>query len=139
MFDFVSPFGVITDVQLGVPMKINIENAVAATAAAMLAGVTAGEAREAMQTFSGTRRRFDIRLKTDNIILIDDYAHHPKELAESIDSIKALYPTKKITGVFQPHLYTRTRDFADEFARSLSLLRSNSAGYLSGAKNPLKV
>ncbi len=122
VFDFVSPFGVITDVQLGVPMKINIENAVAATAAAMLAGVTAGEAREAMQTFSGTRRRFDIRLKTDNIILIDDYAHHPKELAESIDSIKALYPTKKITGVFQPHLYTRTRDFADEFARSLSLL-----------------
>jgi UDP-N-acetylmuramate--alanine ligase len=103
-------------------MKINVENAVAATAAAMLAGVTAGEAREAMQTFSGTRRRFDIRLKTDNIILIDDYAHHPKELAESIDSIKALYPTKKITGVFQPHLYTRTRDFADEFARSLSLL-----------------
>ncbi|MGB4568177.1 MAG: UDP-N-acetylmuramate--L-alanine ligase [Dysgonamonadaceae bacterium] len=122
VFDFVSPFGVVADVQLGVPMKINIENAVASIAAAMLAGVTPDEAREAMQTFAGTKRRFDIRIKTDEIVFIDDYAHHPKELAESIDSIKALYPTKKITGVFQPHLYTRTRDFADDFARSLSKL-----------------
>ena len=122
VFDFVSPFGVITDIQLGVPMKINIENSVASIAAAMLAGVTPGEVREAMLTFSGTKRRFDIRLKTDDVVLIDDYAHHPKELAESIDSIKALYPTKEITGVFQPHLYTRTRDFADEFAQSLSKL-----------------
>ena len=122
VFDFVSPFGVIPNIQLGVPVKINIENAIAAIAAATLSGVNPEEVREAMRTFEGAKRRFDIRLKTDDIVFIDDYAHHPKELAESIDSIKALYPTKKITGVFQPHLYTRTRDFFEDFAQSLSKL-----------------
>lgn len=122
IFDFVSPFGAITDIQLGVPVKINIENAVAAIAATTLAGVTSDEVREAMRTFRGTKRRFDVRLKTNEVVFIDDYAHHPAELAESVDSIKTLYPKKKITGVFQPHLYTRTRDFADDFAQSLSKL-----------------
>ena len=122
VFDFVSPFGVIPEIQLGIPVKINIENAIAAIAAATLSGVNPDEVREAMRTFGGTKRRFDIRLKTDDVVFIDDYAHHPKELAESIDSIKALYPTKKITGIFQPHLYTRTRDFFEDFAQSLSKL-----------------
>jgi len=121
-FDFVAPDLVIPDICLGVPVKINIENAVAALAAATLAGVTPDEARSAMTSFAGTKRRFDIRLKTDKVVLIDDYAHHPDELSASIESIKTLYPDKKITGVFQPHLYSRTRDFAPEFARSLSKL-----------------
>lgn len=121
-FDFMAPDLVIPDICLGVPVKINIENAVAALAAATLAGVTPEEARSAMTSFAGTKRRFDIRLKTDKVVLIDDYAHHPDELSASIESIKTLYPDRKITGVFQPHLYSRTRDFAPEFARSLSKL-----------------
>ncbi|MDD3789182.1 MAG: UDP-N-acetylmuramate--L-alanine ligase [Petrimonas sp.] len=122
VFDFVAPDLEIKDIQLGVPVKINIENAVAAIAAATLAGVAPDEVRAAMASFGGARRRFDIRLKTDNTVFIDDYAHHPAELEASIRSIQALYPHKKVTGVFQPHLYTRTRDFAGDFARSLSEL-----------------
>lgn len=122
LFDFVSPDKRVNDIQLGVPVKINIENAVCSLAAALLSGATSEEICVAMQSFAGARRRFDIRLKTDDIIFIDDYAHHPKELAASISSIKALYDDKKITGIFQPHLYSRTRDFADEFAENLSLL-----------------
>ncbi|MEA5081871.1 MAG: UDP-N-acetylmuramate--L-alanine ligase [Dysgonamonadaceae bacterium] len=122
VFDFVSPIQQIKDVQLGVPMKVNIENAVAAIAASLLCGATPEECRHGVKTFQGAKRRFDIHLKTDKIVFIDDYAHHPQELEASINSIKALYPYKKITGVFQPHLYSRTRDFADEFAQSLSLL-----------------
>lgn len=122
VFDFVSPDIRIADIQLGVPVKINIENAVAAIAVAGLAGVRPDEIRAAMRTFGGAKRRFDIQLKTGNNVFIDDYAHHPKELTASIRSIKMLYPDRKVTGVFQPHLYTRTRDFVDEFAQSLSLL-----------------
>ena len=122
VFDFVSPTGKIADIQLGVPVQINIENAVAAIAAATLSGATPEEVRGAMKTFGGAKRRFDFQIKTPNIVFIDDYAHHPQELAASIRSIKMLYPHKKVTGVFQPHLYTRTRDFAGDFARSLSLL-----------------
>ena len=121
-FDFVSPDNRITAIQLGVPVKVNIENAVAAIAAAVLSGVNPDEVRAAMKTFGGAKRRFDFRLKTPNLVFIDDYAHHPRELTASIRSIRQLYPDRKVTGVFQPHLYTRTRDFADDFAQSLSLL-----------------
>ena len=122
IFDFVSSDSRITDIQLGVPVKVNIENAVAAITAAVLSGVKPDEIRAAMKTFGGAKRRFDFLLKTPGIVFIDDYAHHPQELTASIRSIRQLYPDRKVTGIFQPHLYTRTRDFADDFARSLSLL-----------------
>lgn len=121
LFDFVSPKGRVNDVSLGVPMRINIENGVAAMAAAELCGATPEEMRAAMHSFKGPERRFDFRVKSDQIVFIDDYAHHPNELSAAIRSIKELYPEKKMTAVFQPHLYSRTRDFADEFAESLSL------------------
>jgi len=122
IFDYVSPTGRIADISLGVPVKINIENSVAAIAAAELCGVTPAEISTAMQSFGGAKRRFDFHLKTSAIVFIDDYAHHPQELSAAIESIRALYPDKKVTAVFQPHLYTRTRDFAAQFAQSLSLL-----------------
>lgn len=112
----------IIEVQLGVPIKINIENGIAAMAVAWLNGVTADELRAGMRTFAGARRRFDFQVKADRIVYIDDYAHHPEELQNSIGSIKELYAGRKVTGVFQPHLYTRTRDFAPAFAAALSLL-----------------
>lgn len=121
-FDFVTPSETIENIQLGVPVKINIENGVGSMALAWLNGATADELRHAMSTFQGARRRFDFLLKTDKIVMIDDYAHHPQELAASITSVKELYPDRKVTGVFQPHLYSRTNDFAAEFAESLSLL-----------------
>ncbi|HBG58707.1 UDP-N-acetylmuramate--L-alanine ligase [Proteiniphilum sp. UBA1028] len=122
LFDFVSPEMKIADIFLGVPVKVNIENAVAAIAVAIRCGVTPEEIRCAMRSFGGAKRRFDFQIKSKKIVFIDDYAHHPRELSAAIHSIKALYPGKKVTGVFQPHLYTRTRDFADQFAESLSLL-----------------
>ncbi|MDR1259353.1 MAG: UDP-N-acetylmuramate--L-alanine ligase [Tannerellaceae bacterium] len=121
-FDFVAPDVRINDVQLGTPVKVNIENGVAAMAMAWLNGATVEEIKKGMLSFEGTRRRFDFCLKKENILLIDDYAHHPAELRESILSVKELYAGRKITGVFQPHLYSRTSDFADDFAASLSLL-----------------
>ncbi len=121
-FDFVTPTERIDNIQLGVPVKINIENGIGSMALAWLNGATADELRHGMATFQGAKRRFDFLLKTDKIVMIDDYAHHPEELAASITSVKELYPDRKVTGIFQPHLYTRTRDFAPEFARSLSLL-----------------
>ena len=121
-FDFVTPKERIKDVQLGVPIKINIENGIGSMAIAYLNGATTEELKHAMVTFEGAKRRFDFHLKTDKIVFIDDYAHHPDELEASITSVKELYPNKKLTGIFQPHLYTRTRDFVDEFAKSLSLL-----------------
>jgi UDP-N-acetylmuramate--alanine ligase len=122
VFDYVSPGGRIDDIFLGVPMKVNIENSIAAIAAAELCGVTPEEIRNAMHSFSGARRRFDFHIKTPHLVFIDDYAHHPQELTAAIQSIRALYPEKKVTAIFQPHLYSRTRDFADQFAQSLSLL-----------------
>ena len=122
IFDFVGPDVRIEDVYLGVPVKINIENGVAAMALAWLNGAAAKEIKAAMATFRGARRRFDFHLKTDKVVLIDDYAHHPAEIKASILSVRELYPDRKITGIFQPHLYTRTRDFAADFATSLSLL-----------------
>jgi UDP-N-acetylmuramate--alanine ligase len=122
VFDFVTPTQRINDIELGVPMKINIENGIGSMALAWLNGATEIELRTAMATFQGAKRRFDFHVKTNDLVLIDDYAHHPQELAASIQSVQELYPGKKVTGVFQPHLYSRTRDFADDFAKSLSLL-----------------
>ncbi len=121
-FDFITPMGAIRDVNLGVPAEINIENAVASMAAAWIAGASFTELKESIASFEGPRRRFDFHIKRDNLVLIDDYAHHPTELEASILSVKALYTGRKVTGVFQPHLYSRTRDFIDEFAKALSLL-----------------
>ena len=122
IFDYVSPLGDIRDVQLGVPVAINIENGIAAMALAQLSGVSNEEIKSAMATFSGIERRFDFKLKTDRVVYLSDYAHHPEEIRQSILSMRALYADKKLTAVFQPHLYTRTRDFYHEFADSLSLL-----------------
>lgn len=122
MFDFVSPRGIIYDIQLGVPVSINIENGIAAMALAQLNGVTDDEIRRGMKSFSGVDRRFDFKIKTDKMVFLSDYAHHPNEIAQSIRSIRELYAGRKIAAIFQPHLYTRTRDFYHEFADSLSLL-----------------
>ena len=120
VFDFVTPDGVIADVNLGVPVDINIENAVAAMAACHLANVPAEAMKEAIGSFMGPKRRFEFWLKTPNKVVIDDYAHHPDELRASIRSVKSLYPNRRLTVIFQPHLYSRTRDFAPEFAAALS-------------------
>lgn len=122
VFDFVHPTGKICDIKLGVPVYINIENGIAAMALALLNGASYEEIRKAMASYKGVKRRFDIHVKTDKLTIIDDYAHHPMELKASIESIRRVYPDKKITGVFMPHLYSRTRDLADSFAESLSLL-----------------
>lgn len=121
IFDYISPFGNIKDIKLGVPVYVNIENGIAAMALAQIAGVSNEEIKSAMPTFGGVDRRFDFKIKEDNLVFLSDYAHHPAEIEQSISSIKALYPDKKVTAVFQPHLYTRTRDFYKEFAESLSL------------------
>ena len=122
LFDFVTPTDTIYDVRLGVPIMINVENSVAAMAMAWLNGVTNEELRTGISTFSGIYRRFNIVFNSEKVVYMDDYAHHPSELKESISSIRQLYPERKITGIFQPHLYSRTRDFAPEFAKSLSQL-----------------
>lgn len=122
VFDFSTPTETIRDIRLGVPVPVNVENGTAAMALAWLAGATPDELRQGMASFKGIHRRFDIQLKSDKVVFIDDYAHHPTELATSISSIKAVYAGRKVCGIFQPHLYTRTRDFATEFAQALSLL-----------------
>ena len=121
-FDLVHPNGCIKGLKLSYPGRINVENAIAASAVALICGVTQDELQLALNSFMGVRRRFDYRIKSEDLVYIDDYAHHPKELRESITSVKAIYPDKKITGIFQPHLYTRTRDFSVGFAESLDLL-----------------
>ncbi|MCD6068333.1 MAG: UDP-N-acetylmuramate--alanine ligase [Bacteroidetes bacterium] len=109
-------------IQLGIPGKHNVENSIAAIAIAKQIGIDNEQIKEALRSFKGVKRRFDYRIKTDHVIYIDDYAHHPEELKATIIAAKSLYPDKKITGIFQPHLFSRTRDFADEFAASLDLL-----------------
>lgn len=121
-FDFVSPTGRINDVSLGQPVPINIENGIAAMAMAQLAGCTDDELRQGMKTYGGVERRFDFKIKTPQLVVLSDYAHHPKEILQSARSIRQLYQNRKITAFFQPHLYTRTRDFYHEFADALSLL-----------------
>ena len=122
VFDFISPIESIANVELGVPVSINIDNGIAAMALAQLAGAQAAEIREAMKTFAGVDRRFDFALRTDRHVLLSDYAHHPAEIAQSVRSIREVFTGKKISAIFQPHLYTRTRDFYKDFADSLSLL-----------------
>ena len=122
IFDYVSPFGNIMDIQLGVPVAINIENGIAAMALAQISGISNDEIKTAMASFKGVDRRFDFKIKNDKVVFLSDYAHHPEEIKQSILSMRALYEDKKLTGIFQPHLYTRTRDFYQEFADSLSLL-----------------
>lgn len=121
IFDLVSPFENIKDIQLGVPVIINIENSIGAMALAQIAGATSEEIKAAMASFRGVDRRFDFKIKNDRIVFLTDYAHHPEEIKQSIRSIKELYAGKKITAIFQPHLYSRTRDFYKEFAEGLSL------------------
>lgn len=121
-FDFYTPMGKVANIQLGVPVWVNIENGVAAMAVAWLMGATDEELRSGMNTFSGVYRRFNMHVNTPQVTYVDDYAHHPMELKASIESVRKLYPNRHVIGVFQPHLFTRTRDFVDEFAEVLSTL-----------------
>ena len=122
VFDFISPIENVKDVQLGQPVPINIENGIAAMAMAQLNGCTAEELKYGMKTYGGVDRRFDFKIKTDKLVFLSDYAHHPKEIYQSAKSIRELYKDKHITAIFQPHLYTRTRDFYKDFAEALSQL-----------------
>lgn len=123
-FDLISPIENISNIELGVPVAINIDNGIAAMALAQLAGVTADEIRKAMLSFGGVDRRFDFHVRRDDMVYISDYAHHPEEIRQSILSIKQLYEGKRIKAIFQPHLYSRTNDFYKEFADALSLLNN---------------
>ncbi len=120
IFDFISPIENIKDVELGQPIPINIENGISAMAMAQLNGCTAEELRNGMKTYKGVDRRFDFKIKNDRHVFLSDYAHHPKEILQSAKSLKELYTDRKVTAIFQPHLYTRTRDFYKEFADALS-------------------
>ncbi len=117
-----TPMGNISGITISHPGLINVENAVAASALALLAGASHEDIKSGLLKFVGVKRRFDIRYKSDELVFIDDYAHHPEELKAVINSVKQLYPGKKVAGIFQPHLFSRTQDFADEFATSLDLL-----------------
>jgi len=121
LFDYVSPWQRINDVELGVPVSINIDNGIASMAMAEICGATAEELKEGMKSFSGADRRFDFHIKRDDLVLLSDYAHHPDEVRACAKSIKELYSDKKVTALFQPHLFSRTADFYKEFAESLSL------------------
>lgn len=120
VFDMVSPIENVTNIELGQPIPINIENGIAAMALAQLSGCTAEELRRGMKTYEGVDRRFDFKIKNDQHVLLSDYAHHPKEILQSAKSLKEIYPNRKITVIFQPHLYSRTRDFYMDFAEALS-------------------
>ena len=121
-FDFTlnHPGGQIAHCQVGIPGWVNVENAVAASAVALLHGTAPGKIREALASFQGVRRRFDIRIDTPELAYVDDYAHHPNEIRAAISSIRNIFPGRKLLGIFQPHLYSRTRDFAADFADALS-------------------
>ncbi|MBP5190302.1 MAG: UDP-N-acetylmuramate--L-alanine ligase [Bacteroidales bacterium] len=121
-FDLRTPDKVLYDIELQNSCLYNVENAVAAAAVALNCGLDEYQLRYGLKTFQGTRRRFDVHVKTKDIVYIDDYAHHPKEIAATIESVKYLYPGKRIVGIFQPHLYSRTRDLADEFVEALKPL-----------------
>lgn len=122
IFDLVSPFGNIPDIELGVPVSVNIENGIAAIALAQIAGASAEEIRKGMASFGGVDRRFDFHVKTDRMVYVSDYAHHPEEIRHCLESMKELYSGRRIKVIFQPHLFTRTRDFYREFADALSLV-----------------
>lgn len=120
-FDFISPIETIKDIHLGQPIPINIDNGIGAMAMCQLSGCTADEIRKGMATFEGVDRRFDFKIKLDKLVFLSDYAHHPKEIYQSAKSLKEVYANRTVTAIFQPHLYTRTRDFYKDFADSLSL------------------
>ncbi len=122
VFDLVSPLGNISDIELGVPVSINIDNGIGAIALAQVAGVDADSIRRAMATYSGVDRRFDFKIKTDTRVFLSDYAHHPEEIRQSILSLREVFDGRRLSAIFQPHLYTRTRDFYPDFADALSLL-----------------
>lgn len=122
VFDLVSPLGNIEGVGLGVPVSINVENGIAAMALAQIAGVGNDEIRHAMRTFEGVERRFDFKIKDEKTVLVSDYAHHPEEIRQAVLSLREVFAGRRLLGIFQPHLYTRTRDFHKDFAASLSLL-----------------
>jgi UDP-N-acetylmuramate--alanine ligase len=121
-YDVQTPLGIIKDITLSVQGKMNLENSIAAIAACTILNVLPEEIKAGLESFEGVKRRFEYHIKTSKLIYIDDYAHHPEELKACINSVKNIFPDKKITGIFQPHLFTRTRDFAAGFAQSLSLL-----------------
>ncbi len=121
-FDLVYPKGTIKDCTVGVPGWVNVENAIAASAIALLDGVSEQGVKDGLESFSGVERRFDIHVNTTKLSYIDDYAHHPKEISSAISSMRNIFANRKLCAIFQPHLYTRTRDFASEFAKSLSAL-----------------
>lgn len=121
-FDFVSPIETVKGIELGQPVPINIDNSIAAMAMAQLNGCTAEELRYGMKTYHGVVRRFDFKIKNKKHVFLSDYAHHPKEIYQSAKSLRELYKDRKITAIFQPHLYTRTRDFYNDFADALSQL-----------------
>lgn len=121
-FDLKTPERIIVGCKLNYPGLVNVENSIAAAALSFLAGASDDEIKQGLQNYEGVARRFDIRFKKGNHVYIDDYAHHPEELNAVINSVRILYPHRKITGIFQPHLYSRTRDFAADFAKSLDLL-----------------
>jgi UDP-N-acetylmuramate--alanine ligase len=120
IFDVKTPTETIENIKINLPGKHNVLNAVAALAMANIFGVSLQVIAKALLTFKGIERRFSYKIKRDNLVLIDDYAHHPTEINAVVDSVREMYPTKKIAGIFQPHLYSRTRDFIDDFAASLS-------------------
>jgi UDP-N-acetylmuramate--alanine ligase len=122
VFDLVTPTALIQNIKLGLPGKFNLENAIAASAVALMLGIPVDILKRSLETFEGVQRRFDFQIIRDDFVYIDDYAHHPEELNACIRAVREIYPKKKVTGVFQPHLFTRTRDFADAFAKSLELL-----------------
>ena len=122
VFDLIYPGGTIEGCTVGIPGWVNVENGVAAAAAALLGGIDPQKVKEGLASFQGVERRFDIHINTPGLTYIDDYAHHPNELSSAISSIRNIFPGRKITAIFQPHLYTRTRDFAAEFAQSLSMV-----------------
>ena len=121
-FDLRTPDGVLFDLELDGAPLVNVENAVAASAVALSCGLDQHQLRHGLKTFAGVRRRFDYRIREKELVYIDDYAHHPRELASTIEAVRYLYPGKRVVGIFQPHLYSRTRDFADDFARVLQAL-----------------
>ncbi|MBQ3846561.1 MAG: UDP-N-acetylmuramate--L-alanine ligase, partial [Bacteroidales bacterium] len=120
IYDLHYPGGVLKDILVGTIGRVNMENSIAAAAIALTYGIDPEKVREAIGTFKGAIRRLDVHVNNGNITYIDDYAHHPKELSTAISSIREVFPGRKITAVFQPHLYSRTRDFAPEFAKALS-------------------
>lgn len=122
IIDAVTPQSVIRDVKIGARGRVNVENTMACIAAAQASGIEDGVIKKGIESFKGVKRRMDFQIQNYDIVYIDDYAHHPRELSATINSVRELFTGKKVTGIFQPHLYTRTRDFATDFAKSLDLL-----------------